>query len=242
MNAAEIAHALHGRKSGAEWLATCPAHDDGNPSLSLRDEDGRILVHCHAGCAQRAVVDALRGLGLWPDREPKIKRCIVAEYNYAADTGELLYQVVRYAPKDFRQRYPDGTGGWIWKKHPHQVLYHLPEVLEAPIVFLVEGERDVETLRDLGFVATCEAGGAKAPWLPQFTDALRGREVILIPDNDAPGRQRVLRIARALTGQVAKLVIFTLDDPRVKDVSDFFAAGHSETELLSMLDGEEVSR
>jgi 5S rRNA maturation endonuclease (ribonuclease M5) len=115
-------------------------------------------------------------------------------------------------------------------------------VLENPIVFVVEGVRDVETLRSYGFVATTNAGGAKAPWLPQYTDALREREVILIPDNDALGRQRVLRIARALKGNVAKLVILTLDDPRVKDISDWFVAGHSEVELIAMLDGDQVSQ
>jgi len=80
------------------------------------------------------------------------------------------------------------------------------EVLQAPIVFVVEGEKDVETLRDYGFVATTNAGGAEAPWLPQFTQALRGREVILLPDNDGPGRKRVLNIARALLGKVARLL------------------------------------
>ena len=127
-------------------------------------------------------------------------------------------------------------------KASHQVLYHVREVLENPIVFVVEGEKDVQTMRDFGFVATTNAGGAKAPWLPEFTEALRGHEVILIPDNDAPGRERVLRIARALSGNVAKLVILTLDDPGVKDVSDWFAAGHSEIELIAMLDGKEVSQ
>ena len=61
-----IAHALRGRKSGACWMVRCPAHDDTTPSLSIRDtEDGRVLVKCHAGCQQTAVLDALRVRGLW---------------------------------------------------------------------------------------------------------------------------------------------------------------------------------
>jgi hypothetical protein len=82
--------------------------------------------------------------------------------------ARILYQTVRFEPKDFRQRHPGVRGEWIWKKGPRQVLYHLPEVLEATIVFVVEGEKDVETLRSHGFVATTNAGGAKAPWLSQF--------------------------------------------------------------------------
>src|SRR5579864_6046438 len=120
VTAAEIAHWLHGRRSGAGCAALCPAHDDKNPSLSLRDEDGKVLVYCHAGCDQQAVIDALRALGFWPERESQ-RRTIVDTYDYKDSTGNLLYQVVRYQPKDFRQRRPDGLGGWIWEKGPRQV-------------------------------------------------------------------------------------------------------------------------
>jgi 5S rRNA maturation endonuclease (ribonuclease M5) len=243
MTAATIAHALHGRKCGAGWTARCPAHPDKNPSLTINsDDDGRPLIFCHAGCKQEAVIAALRQRGLWPERDValKIGGFRIAEiYTYTDSVGRDLYQIVRLEPKSFRQRYSDGAGGWIWKKHPQQVLYHLREVLENPIIFLVEGEKDVEMLRGHGFVGTCEAGGAKAPWLPQFTEALRGREVILIPDNDQPGRARVVRIARALLGQVARMRILELDG--AKDISQWFAQGHSECELIHALDGESVA-
>jgi hypothetical protein len=221
-------------------MAKCPAHDDHDPSLSIREVDGKVLFHCHAGCAQGDVIDALKARGLWRS-EPIDKSRIVAEYDYTDEYGNLLYQVVRYQPKDFKQRRPDGRGGWTWRKGTRQVLYHLPEVLEAPIVFVVEGERDVETLRDYGFVATTNAGGAKAHWALQFTEALRGREVILIPDNDGPGRKRVLNIARSLLGQVARLVVLELEGGS-KDITEWFDQGHSELELIALLDGEEVRR
>ena len=240
MTADSIVRALGARRSGSCWMAKCPAHDDHNPSLSIRGVDGKVLLHCHAGCAQQDVIDALKARGVWqPERtdDPRI----VAEYDYTDEHGNLLYQVVRYQPKDFKQRRPDGRGGWTWRKGARQVLYHLPEVLEAPIVFVVEGERDVETLRDYGFVATTNAGGAKAHWAPQFTEALRGREVILIPDNDGPGRKRVLNIARALLGHVARLVVLELEGGS-KDITEWFDQGHSELELIALLDGEEVRR
>jgi len=70
LTAAYIARRLpKGRKSGAGFIACCPAHKDGNPSLSLRDANGRVLVHCFAGCDQRRVIDALRDRELWPERE-----------------------------------------------------------------------------------------------------------------------------------------------------------------------------
>ena len=254
MSAESIAHALEARRSGSAWMACCPVHEqDGRPhtpSLSIQERDGKVLVCCHAGCSQRDVIEALKGRGLW-SMEPPARTWVtqrqplgpvVCAYDYTDEHGELLYQVTRhFPPKDFRQRYPDGRGGWIWRKHPHQVLYHLREVLEAPIIFIVEGERDVETLRDWGFAATTNAGGAKAPWLPEFTAALSGREVILIPDNDEPGRRRVLTIARALLGKVARLVVLELEGG-AKDVTEWFERGHNELELIAQLDGEEVSK
>jgi len=121
-----------------------------------------------------------------------------------------------------------------------QVPYHLREVLEASIVFVVEGEKDAETLRSYGFVATTNAGGAKAPWLLEYTDSLRGREVILLPDHDPPGRQRVLTIARTLLGHAARLIILELRDG--KDVSEWFERGHSELELIARVEHQEVAR
>lgn len=235
MTADSIARALKARRSGTGWMARCPTHDDHNPSLSIRDSGGKVLLHCHAGCAQSDVIDALKARDVWqPERSEQSQ--IVAEYDYTDEYGNRLYQVVRYQPKDFKQRRPDGCGGWTWRKGERQVLYHLPEVLEAPIVFVVEGERDVETLREYGFVATTNAGGAKAPWEEQYTEALRSREVILIPDNDEAGYERVKRIASALVGNVMRLVYLEVEG--AKDVTEWFSRGHSELELISRLEEE----
>lgn len=69
MTAASIARALHGRRSGCGWMAQCPAHKDRSPSLSVTERQGKVLVHCHAGCTQDEVIRALRARGLWPERE-----------------------------------------------------------------------------------------------------------------------------------------------------------------------------
>jgi putative DNA primase/helicase len=65
MTAETMAKALGGRKVGQGWTARCPAHDDREPSLSIRDADGKVLVRCHAGCDQRDVIAALKERGLW---------------------------------------------------------------------------------------------------------------------------------------------------------------------------------
>jgi putative DNA primase/helicase len=234
MTTDSIARALKARRSGAGWMAKCPAHDDNNPSLSIREVDGKVLLHCHAGCGQREVIEALKAKGLWPERPRNPRRQIVMTYDYTDESGNLLYQVVRTQPKGFFQRRPDGEGGWINKKSKRQVLYHLREVIDAAIVFVVEGEKDVETLREHGFVATTSAGGAEAPWLLEFTETLAGREVIVIPDNDKPGRDRAARIARALIGRVTRLVILELE--AAKDVTEWFEKGHGELELIESVE------
>ncbi len=102
-------------KNGKGYKALCPAHDDSKPSLSLNEgQDGGVLVHCHAGCSLKDILDKveLRLGDLVAGAEPP--RQVVATYDYRDESGELLYQTVRYYPKDFRQRSPDGNGGWNW--------------------------------------------------------------------------------------------------------------------------------
>ena len=207
------------------------------PSVTL--DGDKVLVHCHAGCSQSEVIEALKCRDLWVS-EPSAKSRPVLVYIYVSDSNKPLYRVIRYEPKTFKQQTADGYGGWIWKgpKNDAKVLYRLSELQEAPRVFVVEGEKDVETLRSNGFVATTNIGGAKQPWLPQYSEALAGREVILIPDNDEPGRNRVVRIARALFGKVARLAILELDG--AKDITEWFEAGHSVAELSDLVGSETV--
>jgi DNA primase len=75
MTAEAVAKALSGRKTGAAWMARCPAHDDREPSLSIADaRDGKVLVRCHAGCDQRDVIAALRARGIWDTDERRPAR------------------------------------------------------------------------------------------------------------------------------------------------------------------------
>jgi len=95
-------------------VALCPAHEDRNPSLSIREAGGKILVYCHAGCSLEAVCTALGFEIRELSCESGPARRIEATYSYCEETGKLLKETVRYAPKAFGQRRPDGRGGWIW--------------------------------------------------------------------------------------------------------------------------------
>lgn len=220
------------------WIAQCPAHDDHDPSLSIKESDGKILLYCHAGCPTEHVVSAL-GLtmaDLFGDPTTMGRPKIAKEYDYRDEQGNLLFQVVRTEPKGFFQRRPDGHGGWVNDlKGVRRVLYRLPGLLAPsphPMVFVVEGEKDVDRLAALGLVATTNPGGA-GKWRAEYCDSLRGRAVFVIPDNDATGREHAEEVIASLTA--AGVRAFTLDLPDLPekgDVSDFLNAGHKTGDLL----------
>jgi hypothetical protein len=174
------------------------------------------------------------------DRAGNGRRHVVATYDYTDERGQLLYQTIRYVPKDFSQRRPDGRGDWIWNlQGVRRVLYRLPELLAAPLtepVFVVEGEQDADRLRQQGLTATTSAMGAQAKWRPEYNEVLHGRRVVLLPDNDAPGRQHMEDVQRNLEGVALSVVVLTLPDlPPKGDVSDWLDAGGTRHALLEMV-------
>src|SRR5215216_5447667 len=146
----DILPILKGVKRMSEgWIALCPAHDDHNPSLSISQGEKGPVLFCHAGCSFEQIkvavgLDRKNGNG---------SRMMLATYDYFDEQNNLLYQEVRYSPKDFRQRKPDGKGGWDWKLNGvRRVPYRLPELLAADLlmpVFIVEGEKDADRLLSL---------------------------------------------------------------------------------------------
>jgi hypothetical protein len=209
LDAEKIARELGGAAKGTEgwWNAKCPAHNDHKASLGLRNTDnGGVAYRCMAGCDSRAVASALKARRLLPERPKargKQRSRIVATYDYRDEKDTLLFQVVRFDPKDFRQRRPDPAAKDGWKGRlgdVRRVLYCLSELLAAdpnePV--LVQGEKDVDRLRALGFVATTNPQGA-GKWGKTDRAALAGRHVIVLPDNDEPGRKHAAEIRRDLT-------------------------------------------
>jgi putative DNA primase/helicase len=232
MNVEALLTRLKGlRRNGSGWQALCPAHADKNPSLSVNVRDGRILVHCHAGCSQEAVCAELgiEARELFLDASVG-KPQIVAEYSYNDENGVLLFQVVRMEPKSFWQRRPDGQGGWTWNiTGVRRVLYRLPEMLATSDVLIVEGEKDVETAREVGLIATCNPSGA-GKWRDEYSESLRGKSVTIIEDADEPGQKHAQLVARSLYGN-AKSVRW-LCMPGAKDLSEWMERGGSKDTLL----------
>jgi putative DNA primase/helicase len=230
------------------WTARCPAHEDHRNSLRLWiGNNGALLIGCWAGCEKLAVLkaadltfrDLFPGGGQRRGEIPHVSRRVVATYDYRDQDGALLYQTVRYEPKDFRQRRPDGRGGWIGNLDGvRRVLYRLPDVLatDGP-VWIVEGEKDADALWRIGCVATTRAMGAKSAWLPEYTWALTGRAVYVVPDNDQAGRDGAAIVAGHLvaTGHVASVGVVHLPGlPDHGDVSDWIAAQRGLASVLAL--------
>jgi hypothetical protein len=242
------------RSSPHGWIAQCPAHEDRSPSLSIREEGGKILFHCHAGCSVESVCAAadIEVHNLFSNNVQSVKarpnpippdpvsasestkgdsRRIVAEYNYVDEAGKLLYQNVRFDPKDFMQRRPDGKGGWIPNLgNVRRVPYNLPKVLSADSILLVEGEKDCETARGLGMVATNSKN-----WRLEFAEHLHGKQVAIIADADEPGRKTANEAAQRLAGKVSSLKLVEIPGSS-KDLTDWVAGGGTYDALLNFIE------
>ena len=241
-----LARALGGKTSNGQVLAPGPGHSSADRSLSVKLDNSApdgFVVHSFSGNDPIACRDYVRqklglsafkpngrnhqnGVAASPLRNDKPKGRVVAEYDYTDANGELLYQVQRYEPKDFRQRQPDVFGdGWVWKLDDRRVLYRLPELIKFPdaTVFICEGEKDADRVASLGHCATTLAGGSI--WTQECIQALAGRDCIILQDNDDKGRERSLAAAQALHGTAKTVRVVALPDlPDKGDVSDWLDA------------------
>ncbi len=233
--------------AGNQRMANCCFHEDKNPSMSINVTDG--LWNCQAGCGGGDVITFLsrrqgiteaefcrrltpahgdarpapRPKPVEPNMAPSGE--IVATYDYKDETGSLLYQVCRMNPKTFRQRHPDGKGGWVWNMQDvRRVIYNLPMVLNPKnqFVWVVEGEKDADNLVKIELCATTNVGGAKK-WASAYADSLAGKDVLICGDNDEPGRAHVRMVLESLTDKAKTVRQIVVPAPH-KDISDYIAS------------------
>ena len=232
----------------AGYKALCPAHKDLNPSLSIDIGDTQpVVVKCHAGCDQEVVWTEIKRLagvsnnGSTPTQlydRPAAKTLtapkVVATYRYENADESHNKDVLRYEPKSFKQRAPDGT--WSVQGIP-DVPFHLPQLIEGvknrKAIYVVEGEKDVLNLEAKGFVATCNAGGA-GKWLPEFNQYLKDAYVVLIPDWDKPGRKHTLDQYLDLEDSANTNSVQVKRAKVGKDISDHFEAGLNINDLIDV--------
>lgn len=219
----------------AEVSVICPFHVDKDPSLSINLKTG--LYHCF-GCGAKGDV-----FKFYQEKENipfaiAIKRMaddlhiskaksgdlgeLQKTYDYKDAEGKSIFQVCRFEGKQIRLRQPDGHGGWVWNmKGVEAVPYNLPSIIKSSTVYVCEGEKDADNLIDLGFCATTNSNGA-GKWKPSFQEYFEGKKVVILPDNDEPGKAHAEDVANNLAGVASSVKIINLEGLKKKgDVTDW---------------------
>lgn len=188
-----------------------------------------------------------------PERKPEPEKAnklgeLAKTWDYVDENGKLLLQVCRFEQegggKTYRQRVPAARGRWDWKIGKTRIVpYALPELLEAAAkhedVWIVEGEKCADRLREQGLTATCNPMGA-GKWKPEFAEYFKGvRKVVMLPDNDDVGRNHMHDVATSLQSVVADLT--WLDIPGLEekeDVFDYYESGGNTDDLFALVTEE----
>lgn len=221
-------------------MARCPAHEDRRASLAISsDRGGRLLLKCHAGCSTETVAAAL-GLtmaDLMPPKEapslqpkPAGKAKREAEYIYRDTGGKPLL-------KKIKMRYADGSKSFFWQHLDGDLwangragimppLYNAAALQGESVAFVVEGEKDCETMTRLGFPCISFPDGAAEKFNPAYAASFADLRVFIIPDNDAPGRAFAETVAEGLAKSAKAIFLLDLcsiwpNMPKKADISDY---------------------
>jgi DnaJ-domain-containing protein 1 len=251
-----------------EYRARCPAHQgNSDNSLSIKEgDDGRALLRCHASCDLQDIVGAL-GLGavdLFPHngrprtaakkaatRKTGGKKILTTDelpdgtyWEFTSPSSEVLY--IQRHKREYYRKVGEAAEG-LWKKGldgVSQVLYSLPALMDAvragETIYHLEGPKDVETAREkLGVVAT--TSGGVSTWRTEFKSFYTGADVVIVPDNDEPGRGYAEKVAQDLL-QVARRVRVVLlpDLGEGEDLTDWLEAGHTKEEFFGAVEAAAV--
>jgi 5S rRNA maturation endonuclease (ribonuclease M5) len=235
-------HGTNPKQRGDTYMARCPAHEDNTPSLSISPgtEPDSVLLHCFAGCSIDQITTAI---GITPKQlfKARERTNTLGEqtdcYTYTNTDGEPVLRVHRFEPKTFRQSHWNGTS-WQWGAgDTPKLLYRLPRITEAistgETIYVVEGERDVHTLENLGLYATTNAGGA-GKFTEQHAQQLVGASnIIIIADQDQPGIDHAQRVAAEINWLG---ITHSVMQPASghKDVTDHIDAGLAIEQLQSV--------
>lgn len=224
----------------------CPAHDDPSPSLSVEEKDGKVLVHCHAGCEQATVIEALRERGLWPSA-PRARRNGAGRevrHELRDENGAPVAVHVRRVGRDGKKiAGPWWEGGLAGRRVETLPLYgveHLRDLPDGAQIVVTEGEPACDALRALGVASVATVCGAAVTPDADVLRPLARLRVYLWPDRDGTGRAHMERIAARLHALGAQpRIIGWPDAPPAGDAADFVAQGGTVEDVRALLDAAE---
>lgn len=246
-NLRSIAAAFGGVVSGDQALIPSPGHSSRDRGTSIRldpDAPDGCLVNSFNGADPLAIKDEMRARGLLPERESRNgnggwRR--TGTYIFRNEIGDELYRTHRLErpgkPKRYEVEHADGNGGWAPKiGGARRVLYRLPELIAAdPVepVYFVEGERKADKLASWGLTATAIAFGANG-WRRDYAASLAGRTVVILPDNDEPGREFAKTVKAAVDAAGGTAQILELPDLAPKgDIMDWPGTANELADLVA---------
>jgi hypothetical protein len=263
MDTETIAKALgNAKKVNGNWLASCPVaghgrgNGDKNPSLSIKEDNGKLLFHCHGGCDQHSVFDAVRERNLLPALQRQeyslalIKGELMTmpqlenEWEYKDEQGETLFVKRRFKTntekgKTYSLHKVDAAGNRKGSMTGARIVpYRLPELINAReagrAIYLVEGEKAADALVSIGAIATTSHAGA-GHWPADITQYFAGAVVIVVPDCDAPGWKYAKRVVEALLPVAKAIRVLDFNLPELgDDAYEWVADGGDRTRLAEL--------
>ena len=228
-------------------IIKCPAHNDKVASATATESDnGNTLLYCHAGCSTEEMCKkaGLKMSDLFldkPKQTERKERKPIAQYRYTDINGNLLNQKTRWIDNNGDKSFSWShkvNGRWVKGHQGSPMLYNMPVLKNCNDIYVVEGEKDVDSLSGLGLAAVCGAHGAgHNKWLPQYTDALKGKNIIVLQDNDDIGKAFAVETCNALSSNAAsvKLIDLTKEWTGLKnhgDISDVLESEQPETVIM----------
>lgn len=224
------------RKTSSGYSALCPSHSDKKNSLSITEENGKLLMNCFAGCSYEQIIEALN---FQSNDKVNNQSEVEAIYDYTDENGEILYQKIRNENKNFQQRRVSENGGWIWSLgNVRRVPYQLPKLLNLPANYafiLAEGEKDADALTKAGLIATNHKD-----WKTEFNYLLVDRDVVIFQDHDESGVKQAKKVLEIIIidAERIKVVDCFADEPlpkkNGKDVSDYLE-NNTKEDLLELI-------
>jgi len=263
MDTEQIAKALGNAKQvNGNWLASCPVaghgrgNGDKNPSLSIKEDNGKLLFHCHGGCDQHSVFDAVRERNLLPSIQRQeyslalIKGELMTmptleqEWEYKDEQGETLFVKRRFKTntekgKTYSLHKVDAAGNRKGSMTGARIVpYRLPELINAReagrAIYLVEGEKAADALVSIGAIATTSHAGA-SHWPADITQYFAGAVVIVVPDCDAPGWKYAKRVVEALLPVAKAIRVLDFNLPELgDDAYEWVADGGDRARLAEL--------
>ena len=229
-------------------MACCPAHDDRKQSLHVTAGDkGGIVLNCFTGCDTGEILSkaGLTIQDIMPERETPVKsgfdfHNVVSTYNYPNGTRKL-----RDRNKNFLWQHQGPSGEWAsGRGDAAHVLYQAGTAQGK--VYLVEGEKDADNVGRLGLYAVSSENGAGKggkKWYPEYSTELAGLGVVIIPDNDAVGREYMDTVAGEISRTAKSVKLLDVkrimpDLPDKGDISDVIQRLGPEATLSKLAEVE----